>query len=114
MIARKVDIKSLKNKRDELESEIKSNHKYFRACVDYINRQMCEIEELESELSTMKADVENLKKSTKELVEFNKSDEENLKSVIDRLNVAMGKEPEYIKPFNKIRPDCEMSICTFA
>ena len=110
MIARKVDINKLKQEKAELEKAIQSNKKEFESHRDAINTDMCEIEELESELSTMKHNVENAKQVVKDLIEFDKDDNKKLFEINEKLD---GSEPKYIRPSEKERPSNETSLSIF-
>ncbi len=107
---RKVDIKNLQREKEEMEKTIQSNKDEFESCRDKINADMCEIEECESELSTMRNNVENMKQSVKELIAFNKEGEKKLFEINKKLNNI---EPKYIKPSEKERPSNEMCLSTF-
>ena len=111
MITRKADRKKLEQEKEEMESAIRTNKKEFESYRDTINADMCEIEEAESELSTMKNNVEHMKQSVMELIKFDKEDKKKLAEIVDKLN---GLEPKYIRPSEKERPMNESSLSMFS
>ena len=110
MVTRKVDLNNLEQRKAEMGEVIQTNKEEFESYRDKINADMCEIEELESELSTMKNNVENMKQSVKELIEFDKEDKKKLFEINEKLN---GTEHKYIRPSEKERPLNETSLSTF-
>ena len=111
MIMRRVDLNRLTQEKDEMERVIQTNQEEFESCRDQINADMCEIEELESELSTMKCNVENMKQSIRELIELDEGDKKKLFEINKKLN---NNEPEYIRPSEKERPLNESSLSVFS
>ena len=110
MIMRRVDLNRLTQEKDEMERVIQTNQEEFESCRDQINADMCEIEELESELSTMKSNVENMKQSIRELIELDEEDKKKLFEINKKLNNI---EPGYIRPSEKERPLNEMNLSVF-
>ena len=113
MISRKVDIKRLEEDKAEMESTIKSNESEYKDYINKINADECEIEELESEVSTMKHNIECMKTTVKELIEFNKDDKKKLADIISKLNLINGVVPKQATPWVKERPSSEATLGNF-